>query len=88
MIWTVELKKTAEKQFLKLDRPVRKAAQALFDRLERIDDPRTMGHALSGPLAGKWTYTVHGDWRAVAEIHDNIITISVLKILPPDKVYY
>ena len=57
-------------------------------RLETLDDPRSIGHGLTGPpLKGFWTYTIYGDWRGVAKIQDSTVTIVIVKIAPRDKVY-
>lgn len=87
MNWRVTLSKTAEKQFKKLDKPVQEAAAALFDRLETLRDIRSTGHALTGPLSGYWTYVIHGDWRAVADIENEALIVTILKIAARDKVY-
>ena len=40
MVWRIDFTQSARKQFSKLDTPVKKAAQTLFDRLSGLEDPR------------------------------------------------
>lgn len=87
MSWRVDLSKTAEKQFNRLDKPIKQAAEALFNRLESLQDIRSIGHALTGPLSGYWTYVIHGDWRAVADFENKALIVKILKIAARDKVY-
>lgn len=77
----------AAKQLAKLDKTINEAANALFERLETLDDPHSTGKALTGPLKGLWRYTIHGDWRAIAKIERKVLTITIGKIAARDKVY-
>ncbi len=47
--------------------------------LEGCTDPRLHGKPLTGDKAGQWRYRV-GDYRILAEVSDEKITILVLKI--------
>ncbi len=47
--------------------------------LEGCDDPRRFGKPLVANHAGKWRYRV-GDYRIMAEISDETITIFVVNI--------
>lgn len=87
MSWQVRLSRTAEKQYTKLDKPVRESADALFARLTASADPYTLGKALTGPLAGRWRFVVHGDWRAVCEMQRKVLIVQVLEIAARDKIY-
>lgn len=85
--WRVEILPPAAKALKKLDHPIRRAADAFFCRLESLEDPRSIGHALTGPLSDFWTYRIHGDWRAIANIQDGTLTIAIVKIAPRGSVY-
>lgn len=87
MSWKLDFSRDADKQLQKLDKPVIRAALNLFDRLETSEDPRAMGKALTGPLAGHWRYVVHGDWRAIAKIERKVLTIVIVQIAARDKIY-
>nr|DAF98348.1 MAG TPA: Cytotoxic translational repressor [Siphoviridae sp. ctnNB1] len=54
--------------------------------LEGCDDPRRTGKALTGNYAGRWRYRV-GDYRIMAEISDETITIYVVNIGHRKNIY-
>lgn len=47
--------------------------------LEGCENPRLHGKALAANRSGQWRYRV-GDYRLLAEIEDNTITILILNI--------
>lgn len=86
MGYRVELTEVAGRAFDKLDKPVQKRLQNLFDRMALLPDPRTIGEALHGDLKGLWKYRA-GEWRVIAEIHDGTLIIYVVKIAHRSKAY-
>lgn len=79
MIWTIEYTRTAETQLRKLDRQVAKRIlDYLDDKIAPLENPRTRGKALSGPLGELWRYRV-GDYRVICEIQDNVMRILVVE---------
>lgn len=87
MAWKVELDHQAEKD---LDRIDRREAQRLliflFERVAKLDDPRSIGEALRGQLGGFWKYRV-GAYRIVVEIRDTEILVLVARIGHRSKIY-
>lgn len=81
MAWQIEFDPDALKELKKLDRSVQLRLVAfLRDRLAPLDDPRSIGEALSGARLGSyWKYRV-GDWRIVCDIHDWRIVVRVLRM--------
>jgi mRNA-degrading endonuclease RelE of RelBE toxin-antitoxin system len=57
MSWRIEIKPSAEKQYLKRDRRTRKRVKAALRDLEGVVDP--LRHSKLRPLVGK----LHGDFR-------------------------
>ena len=55
-------------------------------RVADLDNPRTLGEALSGRLGGLWRYRV-GDCRVICEIQDGTLCILVVKIGNRREVY-
>ena len=87
MAWRIEISKTAEKQLEKMDREVARRIAVFLRRLKMQDDPRATGAALEGSELGEfWKYRV-GDWRLICQIHDNRITIEVLRFGNRREVY-
>jgi mRNA interferase RelE/StbE len=86
--WDVRLSETAEKQLAKLDKPVAKRIYGfLRDRVATLEDPRSIGEALTGSRFGElWKYR-QGDYRIVASIEDDVVQILVVKIGHRREVY-
>ncbi len=87
MAWRIDLTETATKQLSKLDKiEVRRITTFLRQRLTTLDDPRSTGKALTGPLGGLWCYRV-GDHRIICEIQDGALCVLVVKIGNRREVY-
>ncbi|HMM65225.1 MAG TPA: type II toxin-antitoxin system RelE/ParE family toxin [Mesorhizobium sp.] len=86
-MWKVRIESHAEKDLSKLQKhDQRRILDFLETRLGRRDDPRELGAALQGPLAGLWKYRV-GPFRLLARIDDGEITIWVVQIGNRREVY-
>lgn len=80
MAWQIDLTATSAKQLAKLDRgEAKRITTFLRERLATIDDPRSTGKALTGPLGGLWRYRV-GDYRVICEIQDSVVRILVVEV--------
>jgi len=87
LAWRIELTETANKQLAKLDKiEAKRITKFLRERLAILDNPRSTGKALSGPLGGLWRYRV-GDYRLICEIQDGVLCVLVLKISNRREVY-
>jgi len=88
LAWQIEFDPDAVKELQKLDRPVQVRLIAfLRDRLALLEDPRSLGEALSGARLGSyWKYRV-GDWRIVCDIQDQRIVVRVLRVGNRREVY-
>ena len=81
LAWQIEFDPDALKELKRLDRPVQiRLVAFLRDRLAPLDDPRSLGEALSGARLGSyWKYRV-GDWRIVCDIQDQRVVVRVLRL--------
>lgn len=87
MAWTIEYADAARKQLRKMDRATaQRIYRYLADRVAPLDDPRGLGKSLSGPLGDLWRYRV-GDYRVVAELRDNALTVLVLRTAHRRDIY-
>ena len=88
MAWIVELDPSAEKELDKLDpQQAKRILRFLFERISHLDDPRSIGEALTGSRLGNlWKYRV-GDYRIISSIEDNVARILVVKIGNRKEVY-
>ena len=88
MAWKVELDKAAENELDKLDpQMARRILSFLFDRVAKLDDPRSIGEALKGSKLGAfWKYRV-GDYRIIADIEDSALRVLVVRVGNRREVY-
>ena len=88
MAWRVELSGGARKTLAQLDvRSARRILEFLNERVAQAGDPRRAGQALKGSTLGNfWRYRV-GDYRIIADIQDQTVTVLVVRIGHRREVY-
>jgi mRNA interferase RelE/StbE len=87
MSYRVVYDKRADRQLEKMDAGIRRLILAYIDsKLDGIENPRSLGKALSGDRAGQWRYRV-GNYRILAEIRDAEVTIRIFKVAHRRSVY-
>lgn len=87
MTYSVEYSKGAFKDLKKMDTQTRKLILSWIEKnLVNCSDPRVHGKSLRGNRQDEWRYRV-GDYRILANIHDDKILIFVLKIGHHREVY-
>lgn len=88
MAWKIELTETARKQLAKLDKATAKRIMAfLNERLAALDNPRSQGKAMTGPLGDFWRYRV-GDYRIIVQLEDECLVVLVVRIGHRGEVYH
>jgi mRNA interferase RelE/StbE len=88
MSWRIEVKPSAEKQYLRLDRPTRRRIKASLRELE--DAERPLLHPRVRPLTGelKGDYRVRvGGWRILLAPDRDSQVLYVYAILPRGDAY-
>ena len=87
MAWNIEFVPAAAKELKKLGRgEAARIIATLETRIAALDDPRTLGSALTGELGGLWRWRI-GDYRVIARIENERITILVVRIGHRREVY-
>lgn len=87
MAWRVEYAASAKAQLRKLDRPTaRRIVDFMDERIAPLDDPRSRGKALTGPLGDFWRYRV-GDCRVVCDIQDGALRVLVVRVGNRREIY-
>lgn len=88
MAWGVEYGKDAAKEIAKLDRQIaQRIIQFMGGRVAKLDNPRSIGEALTGSKLGAyWKYRV-GDYRIIAEIQDAKLIVQVVRVGNRREVY-
>ena len=87
MAWRIEFVPAAAKELKKLGRTeAARIIATLETRIAVLDDPQTLGSALTGEFGGLWRWRI-GDYRVVARIDDERITILIVRIAHRREVY-
>ena len=88
MSWRIEVKPSAEKQYLKLDKTTRRRLKKALRELESADRP--LLHPRLRPLTGqlKGDYRVRvGDWRVLLTPDREARVLYVYAVLPRGNAY-
>lgn len=88
MSWRIEVKPSAEKQYLKLDRNTRQRIKKALYELEKTKRP--LAHPRVRPLTGKLKgdYRVRvGGWRVLLAPDRESNTLQIYAILPRGDAY-
>jgi mRNA interferase RelE/StbE len=87
LAWRIEFVPAAAKELKKLGRAeASRIIATLETRIATLEDPRSLGSALTGELGGLWRWRI-GDYRVVARIEDERITILVVRVGHRREVY-
>ena len=88
MNWKIEVKPTAEKYYLKLDKKTRTRMKEALRELENTDDPLLHPNvrALTGKLQGDFRLRV-GKWRILFTTYIEKKMIYVIAIVPQGGAY-
>ena len=87
MKYSVRYTEKAVKSLRKLDPYTRKLLLSWIEKnLVNCENPRLHGKGLTANRSGEWRYRI-GDYRLLAEINDNTITILVLNIGHRREIY-
>lgn len=87
MKYHIQYTQTAVKQLKKMDRSILAFIMAFIeDKLVGCENPRAFGKALQGSLSEVWRYRV-GDYRILAKIKDEKITITVVEVGHRKNIY-
>ena len=87
MAWTIEYADTAMGQLRKLDKQTaRRIVDYMDERIAGLEDPRSTGKALTGPLGGLWRYRV-GDCRVICDMQDGALRVLVVLVGNRREIY-
>ncbi|STO08829.1 type II toxin-antitoxin system RelE family toxin [Exiguobacterium aurantiacum] len=79
-VYQVALERNAQKTLKKMDPQQARIIMAWIKKnLVGTDDPRRHGKGLVANHSGEWRYRI-GDYRLIADIQDETITILILEI--------
>ena len=79
MAWSIELSDQARKYLLGLNKQTAIRISKFLHRVEALENPRSIGQALTGSRLGElWKYRA-GDYRIIADIQDKKLRIIVVR---------
>jgi mRNA interferase RelE/StbE len=87
--WRIEIKPSAEKQYLRLDRKTRQRIREALGKLEKSETPLLLlphVKALTGKLKGDYRVRI-GDWRVLLTPDRESRVLRVYAILPRSGAY-
>ena len=80
MAWTIEYTDTARRQLRKLDKPsARRILDYVEQRIAPLENPRSLGKALRGPLGDLWRYRI-GEHRIICDLQDWQLRVLVVRV--------
>ena len=86
-MYKVTISKREDKQLRKMNPNVSEQLYKwIRTNLNNCDNPRLHGKALVGAKVGLWRYRV-GDYRIIADIDDNTVTILIVEIGHRREIY-
>jgi mRNA interferase RelE/StbE len=87
LAWKIEYTDAARRQLRQLDKS---SARRILDYMDKpvapLEDARSLGKALRGPLGEFWRYRV-GDFRIICQIHQERLQVLVVRIGDRKDVY-
>ena len=87
MAWTIDYADTAKRQLRKLDKQTaRRIVEFMGKRIAGLENPRSVGKALTGPLGNFWRYRV-GDCRVICDIQDDTLRVLVVRVGNRREIY-
>jgi mRNA interferase RelE/StbE len=87
LAWEIEFVPAAAKEIKKLGKvEAARILATIENRIAALDDPRSVGSALTGEFGGLWRWRI-GDYRVIARIEDERITILIVRVAHRREVY-
>jgi len=87
LAWAIEFIPEAAKELRKLDRKAAaRIVKTLETRIAPLDNPRSLGAPLKGEHEGYWRWRI-GDYRVIARIEDERITILIVRVAHRREAY-
>ncbi len=87
MAWAIDYTATAKRQLQKLDKhTARRILDFMDKRVSLLEEPRSTGKALRGPLGDFWRYRI-GDCRVICDVQDSAVRVLVVRVGNRKEIY-
>lgn len=88
MSYKVAVSEKAFRQIEKLDNVSRRLIiNWIENKLENIENPRSLGKPLKGNLDGYWRYKIGKNYRVIVKIYETTLTILVIEVGHRKNIY-
>ena len=85
--WSISFEPKADKDLRRLSSGDRaRVLRYLAERVAPLDDPRSLGKALTADFAGAWRYRV-GNLRIIVRIEFDVLVVVVIAVANRGEVY-
>ncbi|WP_268913996.1 type II toxin-antitoxin system RelE family toxin [Lentilactobacillus sp. SPB1-3] len=80
MSYSLEFTREAQRSLRKMDKhQATLITRWLYQHVDGIDDPRSIGKGLTANRSGQWRYRV-GNYRIICEIEDDELIVTAINI--------
>ncbi|WP_268914080.1 type II toxin-antitoxin system RelE family toxin [Lentilactobacillus sp. SPB1-3] len=80
MSYSLEFTREAQRSLRKMDKhQATLITRWLYQHVDGIDDPRSIGKGLTANRSGQWRYRV-GNYRVICEIEDDELIVTAINI--------
>jgi mRNA interferase RelE/StbE len=87
LAWKIEYTDTARRQLRRIDKTAaRRILDYMDERVSIVENPRTLGNGLRGPLGELWRYRVD-EYRVICELQDAMLRVLVVRVGARKDVY-
>ncbi|SFV87023.1 RelE/StbE replicon stabilization toxin [hydrothermal vent metagenome] len=86
MAWKIKFSTRLKKDFRKIESQQLLKIKTYLEKVEALDNPRTLGKPLKSRFKGLWRYRV-GDYRIVCEIQDQDLIVLIVRVANCKEVY-
>ena len=88
MAWRIEYSSDADKEIAKLDNQVaQRIIKFMGGRVAKLENPRSIGEALTGSKLGNYCKYRVGNYRIIADIQDARLCVQVVRLGNRREVY-
>jgi len=86
LAWKIKFSARLKKYFRKIESQQLLKIKTYLEKVEALDNPRTLGKPLKSRFKGLWRYRV-GDYRIVCEIQDQDLIVLIVRVANCKEVY-
>jgi mRNA interferase RelE/StbE len=86
LTWKIDIAEEARKSLKKLDKSIEEHILSYLRKIEKSQNPKSVGKPLAGNMKGLWRYRT-GDYRIICNIQNKELIVLVLEVGHRSKIY-